>query len=272
MTGAQRRGAYGLAVLGLEAYGDLLVPAPRPVAAAALEVAGSGSSRPRPMITNVQAVYPLQDGGHVIVERAGGTATFVTPTPPPPDRLLHPRLGMIGSVCAGWLGSDAFHAGGFVQRGRAWAVVGDGYHGKSTLLAALHSVGVPIVTDDTLIIRDGVCLSGVRCIDLRDDAPERLGVANHVSPSRVGQRRRLPTGPPPPGTSLGGWVFLRWDDEVALERIPGSRASAADRPAARLASPGRGGSGQPTRGSPPCRPGSSGGRAPGRSCLRSSWC
>jgi hypothetical protein len=214
-----RLGAYGLAVAGLEDHKDLLVPAAEHWPQVRVSWLPGGPSRPPSSISEARAVYPFDGGGHAVVDRVHGTATFVTPKRPTTDELLHPRLAMVGAVCAGWLGSDAFHAGAFAHRGRAWGVVGDGKEGKSTLLATLHVMGVDIVADDTLIIRDGLCLSGARCIDLRDDVPERLGLSDCVVSVRGGQRRRLSLGPPPPAVALGGWVFLRWAEDVVLEPI-----------------------------------------------------
>ncbi len=219
---ATRRGAYGIAVAGLTDQEHLLVPAPEHWPEIRLEWRPGEIEPPRAVLDERRAVYPLDEGGYAVVERAAGTATFVTPEPPAADELLHPRLAMVAAVCASWLGSDAFHAGAFEYQGRAWAVVAEGYGGKSSVLAALHARGVAIVADDTLVIRDGVCLSGARCIDLRDEAHARLGLVSGVTSARRGQRRRLAIGAPPAPAPLGGWVFLRWGDRVDAQPIPAS--------------------------------------------------
>src|SRR5207302_1345877 len=116
----------------------------------------SGPSVPPLLVDTGRAVYPQVGGGHVVIDRVAGTATWMTREPPAPDEMIHPRLGMVAAVYAHWRGDDAFHAGAFVHGGRAWAVVGAGEQGKSTLLAALHAQGLHVVADDTLVIRDGL--------------------------------------------------------------------------------------------------------------------
>ena len=216
---AARVGAYGLVVAGLEEQRHLLSPAAENWPALRLQWARAGPLHPPASIDTARAVYPLDDGRYVVIDRVAGTATSFGLEPPSLDEMLHPRLGMMAAVYARWLGDEAFHAGAFVHGERTWAVVGEGGDGKSSLLAAAHAAGLPVVTDDTLVIRDGVCLSGARCIDLRDDAAEALEVQDRVVPARGGSRSRLPIGPLARATALGGWLFLGWGDDVALEPV-----------------------------------------------------
>jgi hypothetical protein len=88
----------------------------------------------------------------------------------PHSELVHPLLGRVASHVALAHGADGIHAGAIAGTGGAWAVVGPKGAGKSTLLASLATAGVPIVTDDVLVFRDGAAMAGPRCIDLRPDA------------------------------------------------------------------------------------------------------
>lgn len=219
-------GAYGLAIAGLDEERGSLAPASAdwPRVQVVLERA---AVRPRALeLTATHAAWPTGPAGETVVDRAAGVVRIREPGPLSSTSAVHPRLGMAGAVFAQWLGREAFHAGAFVHRGAAWAVVGEREDGKSTLMAALTVAGVPVVTDDTLVVDDGLCLSGVRCLDLRGDAPEHLGVADRAPTVREGARRRLFLPPPPPPTPLAGWFFLRWGDEVSVREVPAARRPA----------------------------------------------
>jgi hypothetical protein len=127
---------------------------------------------------------------------------------------------MLGAIFAQWLpGRMAFHAGAFVSGERAWAVVGERHDGKSTLMAALALAGLPVLGDDTLVL-DGIrCLSGVRCVDLRPDAAEHLGIRDAVVTVRRGARERLPLDGRPREAPLAGWFFLNWADDFAIREL-----------------------------------------------------
>jgi hypothetical protein len=99
-------------------------------------------------------------------------------------------------------------------------VVGERHEGKSTLMAALAQAGLPVVGDDTLVLDRDRCLSGVRCVDLRPDAVDHLGVRDEVVTVRRGARERLVLDDPPAEAPLGGWLFLKWADEVAIRELP----------------------------------------------------
>jgi hypothetical protein len=215
-----RRGAYGVAATGLEAEDRLLVAAeshwptvrivvdPRP--------AGPGGT----LLEDDRALYPDAPAGHVEVDRRSGVATFRGADRLTPDAIVHPRLGMLGALYAQWLpGRMAFHAGAFVDGGRAWAVVGERHDGKSTLMAAIALAGLPVLGDDTLVLDGMRCLSGVRCVDLRPDAADHLGVREAVATVRRGARDRLLLDGPPPEAPLAGWFFLKWADELAIRAL-----------------------------------------------------
>ena len=123
------------------------------------------------------------------------------------SELVHPLLGRVASQVALARGADAMHAGAVAGSAGAWAVIGPKGAGKSTLLASLNDIGVPIVTDDVLVFRDGAAMAGPRCIDLRLDAKSfGLGVA--VRPSDPRNRIALP--PIAAEHPLVGLIHLEW--------------------------------------------------------------
>ena len=219
-AGAWPRGAYGLALRGVESRAALLSAITPPVEEVQLRLV-RGAPRPTEFeIAQATARWPLPDGGRVELDRRAGTATITSPAEPEIDSLIHPQLGMLAAVWSRWLGRPAFHAAGFAHAGGAWAVVGDNQDGKSTLIAALAARGVAVVADDTLVIADGRCVSGPRCVDLRGETAARLGLAGAtITLVRGGTRQRLllPVAGPP--ALLRGWIYLRWADDVALRPI-----------------------------------------------------
>jgi hypothetical protein len=96
-------------------------------------------------------------------------------------------------------------------------VIGPKGAGKSTLLASLNDIGVPIVTDDVLVFRDGAVMAGPRCIDLRPDA-QRFGLGVAVRPSDPRNRITLP--PIAAEHRLVGLIHLEWSpDETTIEPL-----------------------------------------------------
>lgn len=228
-----RRGAYGLAVAGLESQRELLVPAPAAWPGISVGIDPPAAVDPTLLLTERLARYPDGAGGHAAIDRGDGRLRFGGPRPLGLDEVVHPRLGMAAAVYAHWLGRAAFHAGAFVEHGRAWAVIGERGDGKSTLLAALALAGRPVIGDDTLVLDGAGCLAGVRCIDLRPGTAARLGCREDVVAVRRGARERLRLGPvAPAGPALGGWLLLAWGERLELRPL-----AAAER-LARLARPG----------------------------------
>ena len=217
--GRPDRGAYGLAVAGLEAEERLLVPAQPDWPTVRIVVDPRPADAGGTLLEDDVARYPDAPGVHVSVDRRAGVAAF-RGGDPTSDEIVHPRLGMLGALYAQWLdGRLAFHAGAFVDGGRAWAVVGERHEGKSTLMAALAQAGLPVLGDDTLVVDGDRCLSGARCVDLRPGAAAQLGVADRVVTVRRGARERLFLDAPPPDAPLAGWLFLNWADEVAVREL-----------------------------------------------------
>jgi hypothetical protein len=164
------------------------------------------------------AAFPLVTGGWLVLDRREGSATFHVPVQIDPQELIHPYLVPAAAGFCEWVGWEAYHAGAFAAAGRAWAVVGDKEGGKSTLLAALAQRGLPVLSDDLLVLDDRRVLHGPRLIDLREPAAAHLGLGKSVSSAREGGRWRMHLGPTP-DVDLAGWVFLRWGEEVDLRPV-----------------------------------------------------
>ena len=79
-----------------------------------------------------------ESGWGVSLRRETGTMTFQVRRRVPDDELVHPLLAPAAMHFAAWLGHAAFHGGAFVQNGRAFGVLAERNHGKSTTLARLR--------------------------------------------------------------------------------------------------------------------------------------
>lgn len=156
--------------------------------------------------------------------RADGDRRAATLTPYAPidgERLVHPTLAALGAFAAHWANRAALHAGAVLVDGAAWAVLAGRFHGKSTTLAALDQAGLPVLTDDLLVIDDTLAAhAGPRCLDLRDTSaalfPEAAQVDDH--PDRR-ERFRLALQPVPPTAPLAGFLTLGWDDATGLTPV-----------------------------------------------------
>lgn len=153
-------------------------------------------------------------------DRARRTVVLRSPAPVSDRDLVHPGLWPAAAVFARWSGAETLHAGAFVSdRGAAWAVLGCGGSGKSSLLASLALAGRQVLCDDLVVIDGGDCLAGPRCIDLRPRAAAALGVEDRVAWVRVTDRRRLRLASARGRVALRGLIHLAWADRVALERL-----------------------------------------------------
>jgi hypothetical protein len=214
-------GCYGFRLSGLGDADGLLIDAPGDWPALELRYAPPDCEAPASDSIDGDRAHLVLRGGWVELERPTGVVTFRL-EPRPPDRdLVHPYLAGPAAVAARWTGRDSFHAGAVVIGGGAWAILGDKENGKSTTLAwfALH--GHPVLTDDLLVVDRGAGLAGPRCIDLRRESSERLGVGEPLGV--VGQRARwrFELGDVPPRVPLRGFVTLAWDGAVSFEPLRG---------------------------------------------------
>ncbi|SCG58115.1 hypothetical protein [Micromonospora humi] len=217
--GTEGRSVYGLHVHGLDDVDELpeydpTLPDQIPVH---VRQAPPGPvPEPVPM-SDRYGVLLMPSGRTFVADRTRGTATYHG-EPVPSDVLAHPYLAPVATVFNRWAGRDTFHSGAFVHAGLAWAVIGPRTAGKSSLLAALSARGVPVLSDDILVVDDGQVHVGPRCVDLRQPVPGLDPVRRTV---RFGSRLRVPLPPAPARTRLGGWLFLRWSDEVTMRPVPG---------------------------------------------------
>ncbi|MGC5290929.1 hypothetical protein [Micromonospora sp. DT231] len=213
------RGVYGLRVHGLDEVSELPPAEGAALGWPAVRVGQVDVPPPPPVpLDDRRGTRILADGRTLAVDRLRGTATFYGP-PLAADVLAHPYLAPVATTVNRWAGRETFHSGAFLLAGRAWAVLGPRTAGKSSLLAALAARGVPILTDDILVV-DGVdAFAGPRCVDLRQPVP---GVGLPTRPVRAGDRLRVALPPIAPHVRLGGWLFLRWGATVTLPRLPGA--------------------------------------------------
>jgi hypothetical protein len=169
-------------------------------------------------VDDERARFRLRDGGAIEVARTAATATFTLPRPVGADELVHPLLAPAASAVAHWEGRESFHAGAFVLEGRAWGVIGGRGTGKSTTMAQLALGGVPVLSDDLLVVDRGNALAGPRCVDLREEAATALSVGDALGIVGSRARWRVQLDTVDLVVPLAGWVFLAWGDR--LERVP----------------------------------------------------
>ena len=240
-------GAYGFAITGLDDPGDLLGPAdpgwpPLEILRVAEQPSGSAEDPGTVHVTDHEAEIWIGDGGRVDVDREAMTVSFRTRERLEDRLVIHPYLGLPASIASTWLGRQVLHGGGFAGDGRAWALLGDKEAGKSSTLGWLAGRGYGILSDDILVIEDGVLLAGPRCVDLRPEAAAILGGEDvGMLGNRV--RWRLLPGGGPPCAPLAGVVQLEWGDRVAVEpleaaeRLTGLIRNSVIRPGAGDAAP-----------------------------------
>jgi hypothetical protein len=178
------------------------------------------------------ATFDSSEDGRAAMGTRGATAfhvlreprsiVFDIPVEPPPDALIHPLATVPLAILARWRGDVTLHGGAFAARNAAWALIGDRHAGKSTSLGMLAPLGHPVVTDDLIVVRDGQVWSGPHCVDLREDAAERLGPTRDLGLPGARRRLRLSCEPVPERLPLGGFFLLDWHDRshVAVERLP----------------------------------------------------
>ncbi|MEU8288653.1 hypothetical protein AB0C01_30395 [Micromonospora sp. NPDC048905] len=213
------RAVYGLLVHGVDEASELPPADGATLGWPAVRVCQVDAPPPAPVpLNDARGTRILADGRTLSVDRLRGTATFYGP-PLAPDVLAHPYLAPVATTVSRWAGRETFHSGAFVLAGRAWAVLGPRTAGKSSLLAALAARGLPILTDDILVV-DGVdAFAGPRCVDLRQPVP---GVGLPTRPVRAGTLLRVGLPPIAPRVRLGGWLFPRWGAALTLTRLSGA--------------------------------------------------
>ena len=214
-------GAYGFALPGVPPEtARLLVPAPPDWPEWRIEHRPTGHEEwETEKLSPDRARLRLSGGGWTEIDGSARVATIHLPEPPT-HAIAHPYLGLIAAVAAYWRGWDYFHAGAIVVDGGVWGVLGDRRSGKTSTLGFLsRREGVEILCDDVLVLdRDLGAYVGPRCIDLREDAAQRLGFGEPIGLVGARERWRVTLGPVEPRLALKGWIDLAWGPEATVER------------------------------------------------------
>lgn len=167
-------------------------------------------------------------GGTLAANAATQSARFLHRGPVDGERLVHPALTALGALAAHWAGQVALHAGGVLIDGQVWGILAGRSHGKSTTLAALAAAGLPVLTDDLLVIdHDLRAHAGPRCVDLRSSSVELFPSAVQVDavPGRR-SRHRVGLDPVPATAPIAGFLTLTWDDTTGRTPVsPADRLS-----------------------------------------------
>jgi hypothetical protein len=157
-----------------------------------------------------RAVIAYRRGGSMIVTREPAAVWFGVPEPVPGAAIIHPMSTLPLSVFSRWAGRMTLHGGAFVHDGGAWGICGEQTAGKSSALALLGSRGVPILSDDLIVVDGRDVLAGPRCVDLRPDVAAHFPTAEPLGVIGRRERYRLPTVEAPPRAPLRGIFLLDW--------------------------------------------------------------
>jgi len=220
-----------------------LRPAPSAARADADIALADLSEAPGP--TAVQGAYRYVSAGDDLWFEAPGVARYrisggrrlqVDPDPSGGRAWLPILTGTALAALAVQRGLLPLHAGAVeVEQGRAVAFGGPSGVGKSTLAAALLGLGLPLLTDDLLVLHeDGRVFPGLARIKLWRDTLERIGVdAASLEPvldARDKYFLPLPHAPREDGAALSVLYLLAdaaADAEPAFARLPFPEAAAA---------------------------------------------
>jgi hypothetical protein len=158
--------------------------------------------------------------GVVCIDPDGVRAVLSRPAGMPLDDLIHPSLGAAAWLAARRSGQEVMHAGAcLASAGGAYILIGGNGAGKSTMLALLHRRGRQILADDMVVFRADEACAGPRCLDLRPDAAERLGLG---SPVRGESKRRVSLPPIRAQAPVLGFIHLDWAPRLELAPLPPS--------------------------------------------------
>jgi hypothetical protein len=217
-----RLGAYGFGLDGLPGATELLVDAPEHWPSLSLERVSGAAPFTGEWVDDEHARLGLTGGGIADLHRVAGRADLQIPPETEDGAIVHPYLAPVALVWSRWLGREGFHGGGIVADGGVWAILGEKTAGKSTTLAWLARSGVPVFSDDVLIVDGELALAGPRSVDLRDEAAARLGIGELIGRVGIRDRWRVTLDPVPAELPLRGWVTLEWGERVAVEPIRGA--------------------------------------------------
>ena len=170
---------------------------------------------------------PIRPAGFATIDREAARTILHLPKMPVPEALIHPHLASTAIVANHWAGGASFHAGSFLVDGRTWGVLGDRELGKSSLLMWLHRAGFTILSDDVLVVHNASAYAGPRCLDLRREAAERFEEGECLGVVGTRERWRVTLGDVPTEVPMGGWVRLKWSDDLSIGRAAVSARVAA---------------------------------------------
>ena len=187
--------------------------------------------------TSTERGYQLRFSGlaDFLVDRAGHRVAGAAHPGTPPETMRHLFLDQVIPRMLNLRGVEALHASAIHFEGGAYAFIGGSGQGKSTLAAAFHRAGVPVLCDDCLLVagdsgqvRVAPAYPGFR---LWDDSREALFGDSHptlpVSHSSSKRRILAPApdcAPPDRRFLLRGVYALHRDEEGSPLQAPAIEA------------------------------------------------
>lgn len=167
-----------------------------------------------------RARIAVRDVVTIDVDRERLSVHVRLPEPPRPEGLVHPVLTTPLAIMNRWEGRPSLHAGAVHDGSGALALCGLNAAGKSSALAALARRGLPIISDDLVVVDGGDVLAGPSCVDLRPDVARRFPDAESLGVIGARERFRLTTPAAPARSPLLAVVLLEWGDVDAPRLAP----------------------------------------------------
>jgi hypothetical protein len=171
-----------------------------------------------------RARYWLAGGNHISIRREPASVHLQLQLPVPEEAVLTPHLSSAASSFAIWRGAEPFHGGAFVHNDSAWVILGAKGVGKTSTLAALAELGLPVLADDLSIYDHGLVLAGPRALDLRSGPAAFFGAGKDLGVIGTRRRWRIYLPQVPSAVRMRGLLLPCWGDAVSLEPV-----SVADR-------------------------------------------
>lgn len=171
------------------------------------------------LIDDDHAVVLLVEGEYAELDRHLHTVVIHAASELDAHDLVHPYLTAPAAIMAQWHGRVALHAGGIVVDDGVWALLGEKGAGKTTMLTACRSRGLPVLADDLVVVAGGVCFAGPRTLDLRPETAERLDGSAPLVRVRDGERARLMLPPIAPELPFRGCVVLSEGESTEMAAV-----------------------------------------------------
>lgn len=155
-----------------------------------------------------------------LIDRLGRRVSCVAKSGTTPETIRHLFLDQIFPPLLNLRGREALHASAIQTPSGACAFIGPSGGGKSTLAAAFHSIGYPVLSDDCLLLKEDTdhasvepAYPGLRLWD--DSRGVFFGNTRSTLPvSQYTSKRRIPT----PETELEGSGFFPLRGIYSLRR------------------------------------------------------